>query len=64
MGRLTSCMELFKTLNILSLQRTYTMQVVYYTKFKVGKPEQNLVRQDYNLYELSDLQTNFLIFNI
>jgi len=62
--RVTSVMELFKTLNILPLPCTHTMEVVYYIKFNVGKLEQNLVRHDYNSRQVSDIQTQFFIFNI
>jgi hypothetical protein len=37
--RVTSEMELFKTLNILPMPCTHTMEVVYYIIFNVGKLE-------------------------
>ena len=58
--RVTSSMELFKTLNILPLPCTCAMEVVYYIKFNVGKLEQNFVRHDYNSCQLPDLQTRIL----
>jgi hypothetical protein len=57
--RVTSSMELFKTLNILPLPCTHTTEFVYYIKFNVGKLEQNFVRHDYNSRQLPDLQTQF-----
>jgi len=62
--RVTSGMEWFKTLNILPLPFTHTMEVVYYIKFNIGKLELNLVMHDYNSCQLPDLQTQFFIFSI
>jgi len=62
--RVTSGMEPFKTLNILPLPRTHTIEVVCYIQFNVRKLEQNLVRHDYNSCQLLHLQTQFFLYLI
>ena len=50
-GRVTSCMEVFKTLNILPATYIYKMETVHYIKLNIGRFKQNSLRHHYNTHQ-------------
>jgi hypothetical protein len=58
-GIVTSCWELFKTLNLLPVPCMYIMEIVYYSKFNMNRFEQKSDRHDYNTRQRSDFKSMF-----
>ena len=58
-GRVISCMEFFKTLNILPVPCIHTMKIMYYMILNLSRLEQNFVRHDYNACQRSGLKSQF-----